>query len=86
MSRAAGEAMQLIDMNDYTPAAKRYWWTVVPLGVAAFLYSGWQVAHLEPETMLQVLCGALVAAAVGLFPVRIPGTKIRSSIRRSSSS
>jgi diguanylate cyclase (GGDEF)-like protein/PAS domain S-box-containing protein len=76
MSRAAGEAMQLIDMNDYTPAAKRYWWTVVPLGVAAFLYSGWQVAHLEPETMLQVLCGALVAAAVGLFPVRIPGTKI----------
>jgi hypothetical protein len=25
-------SLMLIDMKDYTPAARRYWWTVVFLG------------------------------------------------------
>jgi len=29
----------LIDMKDYTPAARRYWWSVVFLGVWALIYA-----------------------------------------------
>jgi diguanylate cyclase (GGDEF)-like protein/PAS domain S-box-containing protein len=67
--------MSLIDMQDYSPAARRYWWAVVVIGVWAAIFSVSQVARLEGTTLLQVLAGAAVAAIVGLFPVRIPGTK-----------
>lgn len=67
--------MSLIDMKDYTPAAKRYWWTVVFLGVWALIYAIAQVGQLEGTVLAQVLFGAAVAAVVGLFPVRIPGAK-----------
>ena len=67
--------MSVIDMKDYTPAAKRYWWTVVFLGIWALVYSIAQIGRLEGTALAQVLAGAAVAAIVGLFPVRIPGTK-----------
>ena len=67
--------MSLIDMQDYTPAARRYWWTVVVLGIWALVYSVANVSELHGLTLVQVLVGALVAAIVGLFPVRIPGAK-----------
>src|SRR5690349_5709618 len=67
--------MNLIDMQDYTPAAKRYWWTVVFLGSAALLYAVASLVQLEGVVLLQVLIGATVAAIVGLFPVLIPGAK-----------
>jgi diguanylate cyclase (GGDEF)-like protein/PAS domain S-box-containing protein len=67
--------MSLIDMKDYTPAAKRYWWTVVFLGVWALVYSIARIGQLEGAVLAQVLFGATVAAIVGLFPVRIPGAK-----------
>jgi diguanylate cyclase (GGDEF)-like protein/PAS domain S-box-containing protein len=67
--------MSLIDMQDYTPAAKRYWWTTVFLGVWALVYAIAKVAQLEGMLLLQVLVGAAVTAIVGLFPVRIPGAK-----------
>jgi diguanylate cyclase (GGDEF)-like protein/PAS domain S-box-containing protein len=70
-----GNGMQLIDMKDYTPAARRYWWTVVFLGVWAAIYAISRVAQLEGMLLVQVLVGALIAAIVGLFPVRIPGAK-----------
>src|SRR6185503_1387505 len=57
--------MAFIDMKDYGPSAKLYWWTVTSLGVLV----------LEPALMLQVVIGAAVAAIVGFFPVRIPGSK-----------
>jgi len=65
----------LIDMKDYTPAARRYWWSVVFLGVWALIYAIARVADFQGVVLLQVLVGALVAAIVGLFPVRIPGAK-----------
>ena len=74
--------MSLIDMKDYTPAAKRYWWTVVFLGVWALIYSIAKIGQLEGVLLLQVLFGAAVAAIVGLFPVRIPGAK--TSIARAA--
>ncbi|HEX7560348.1 MAG TPA: EAL domain-containing protein [Usitatibacter sp.] len=67
--------MQLIDMQDYSPAARRYWWTVVFLGVWALIYAISRVGQLEGVQLLQVLAGALVAAIVGFFPVQIPGSK-----------
>jgi diguanylate cyclase (GGDEF)-like protein/PAS domain S-box-containing protein len=67
--------MALIDMQDYSPAARRYWWTVTTLGMLALGYSIFKVAQFESATLLQVLAGASVAAIVGFFPVRIPGSK-----------
>jgi diguanylate cyclase (GGDEF)-like protein/PAS domain S-box-containing protein len=67
--------MALINMDDYSPAARRYWWTVTSVGMLALAISILEVARLERGTLLQVLIGAAVAALVGLFPVRIPGSK-----------
>jgi diguanylate cyclase (GGDEF)-like protein/PAS domain S-box-containing protein len=65
----------LIDMKDYGPAAKLYWWTVTSLGFIAIAWALTGVLRLEPALMVQVLVGATVAAIVGLFPVRVPGAK-----------
>src|SRR5258708_37886458 len=67
--------MQLIDMQDYSPAARRYWWTVVFLGVWALVYAISKVGQFEGEVLLQVLAGALVAAIAALFPGRAPGAQ-----------
>ncbi|HUQ29603.1 MAG TPA: EAL domain-containing protein [Usitatibacter sp.] len=67
--------LQLIDMKDYSPAARRYWWAVVFLGVWALIYAVSRIAMLEGAVLAQVLVGAFVTAVVGLFPVRIPGAK-----------
>jgi diguanylate cyclase (GGDEF)-like protein/PAS domain S-box-containing protein len=67
--------MPFIDMQDYSPAARRYWWVVTALGAAALAYSIADVVHIDGRFLLQVLAGAAVAAIVGLFPVRIPGAK-----------
>jgi signal transduction histidine kinase len=67
--------MPLIDMHDYSFAARRYWWVVTALGYTALAYSIHRLLQLEPATLMLVLAGAALAAVVGLFPVRIPGTK-----------
>ena len=67
--------MGLIDMQDYTPSARIYWWTVTVLGVWALIFSIAVVGELHGTALLQVLAGAAVAAVVGFFPVRIPGAK-----------
>jgi diguanylate cyclase (GGDEF)-like protein/PAS domain S-box-containing protein len=67
--------MALIDMKDYGASAKLYWWTVTCLGLLALAWAVSGVTALDPAMMLQVLIGAAVAAIVGFFPVRIPGSK-----------
>ncbi|HEX3098299.1 MAG TPA: EAL domain-containing protein [Usitatibacter sp.] len=67
--------MRFIDMQDYNPVARRYWWTVTLLGTAALAWSIAGVVAIDGKFLLQVLVGAAVAAVVGLFPVRIPGAK-----------
>ncbi len=68
--------MPRIDMSDYTPAAKRYWWTVTIAGWALLAYAFWHSVRLDLALFSQILLGAAIAALVGLFPVRIPGTKV----------
>jgi diguanylate cyclase (GGDEF)-like protein/PAS domain S-box-containing protein len=65
----------LIDMQDYTPAARAYWWVVAILGGLSIVYSLAVVVRMDLPSLAQVLVLAAVAAVVGLFPVRIPGAK-----------
>jgi hypothetical protein len=67
--------MPLIDMHDYTPKARLYWWTVAALGSIVLLRAIVTVAGMDGGRLVQVLIIASIAAIVGLFPVRIPGTK-----------
>jgi len=65
----------LIDMQDYSPAARVYWWAVAVFGTIAIAYSVATLARMEGGSLMQALVLAMVAAVVGLFPVRIPGAK-----------
>src|SRR5436305_11465548 len=67
--------MPLIDMQDYTPKARIYWWATVFFGVWSLFYAIAGVSSLQGTALVQVIAGAAVAAVVGLFPVRIPGSK-----------
>jgi len=67
--------MSLLDMKDYGPAARRYWWSITGLGYAVVAYAIYVVAGYDWPVLVQVLGGAAVAGVVALFPVRIPGTK-----------
>ena len=71
--------MALIDMDDYTRAARVYWWTVVAAGAACFAWALAGISEADPTTQVQVAMVATVAALVGLFPVRIFGTKMSIS-------
>lgn len=65
----------VLGMDDYNPQAKAYWWTTTLVGAAALGLALLEVSHLDGAVLLQVACGAAIAALTGLFPVRIPGTK-----------
>jgi len=65
----------VLGMADYTPQAKAYWWTTTLVGAAALGLALLDVAQLDGGIVLQILGGTVIAALIGLFPVRIPGTK-----------
>jgi diguanylate cyclase (GGDEF)-like protein/PAS domain S-box-containing protein len=67
--------MPFIDMQDYNTAARRYWTAVTLLGMGALAFSIGVVVSIDGKFLLQVLVGSVVAAVVGLFPVRVPGSK-----------
>lgn len=62
-------------MPDYNLRATVYWWTVVPLGLAAVGHGLWSVASIPGHEALQVLVCVLLATLAGAFPVTIPRTK-----------
>jgi diguanylate cyclase (GGDEF)-like protein/PAS domain S-box-containing protein len=62
-------------MPDYGAGATAYWLALVVAGAAIIGYSAWQVGTLPQEALIQVLVGAVIAAVVGLFPVRVPGSR-----------
>ena len=73
--KEVGANMPLIDMHDYNPKARLYWWAVAALGLIALTRAIALVAQMDGGPMVQVLIIAATAAIVGLFPVRIPGAK-----------
>jgi len=62
-------------MPDYNRKATAYWWTVVPLGLAALAHSAASVAMLPLAALVQVLAGVALAMLAGFFPVRIGRSK-----------
>ncbi len=66
--------MAFIDLKDYNPGARAYWWTTVSLGAACFIFSASGLLNLGFAALLGV--GAFMAAVflAGLRPISIPGT------------
>lgn len=62
-------------MPDYNRQATVYWWSMVLLGAAVILHSGFALRELSTLALLQTLAGALVATLAGFFPVRMPRSK-----------
>ena len=62
-------------MPDYNAKTAAYWWAMVLLGAAAFVYSLLAVRNLPFEVIAQIFAGSALAAIAGFFPVRIPGSK-----------
>ncbi len=62
-------------MPDYNTGASAYWLLLVSVGAAVIGYSAVKVAALPQAELIQVLVAAVIAAVVGLFPVRVPGSK-----------
>jgi PAS domain S-box-containing protein len=63
-------------MPDYNAAATTYWWCAACAGGLLALWCLWQVAHLPALSLLQIAIGLVFALSAGLFPVRVPGTKL----------
>ena len=63
-------------MPDYNRKAAVYWWLAVISGAAVLVYSVGVVARLPPMAWTQIIAGMLLAMLSGMFPVRIPGTKV----------
>ena len=68
--------MRLIDMGDYTPAARRVWIALSATGYLALGYAVLQVSGYPAHIQRQVLFGAVMAGVVGMFPVRLPGMRV----------
>jgi diguanylate cyclase (GGDEF)-like protein/PAS domain S-box-containing protein len=65
----------MIDMHDYTPAAKRYWFACVAIGAAVLLWALLQLEQLSSTQMTYLLLGGAGAVFAGFFPVVYPNAK-----------
>jgi diguanylate cyclase (GGDEF)-like protein/PAS domain S-box-containing protein len=65
----------LLQMHDYSPEAKVFWWTTAALGLIVLSIALATIAGFERGVILQIVLGATFAAVTGIFPVRIPGAK-----------
>lgn len=63
-------------MPDYNRAATIYWWLAVSAGGLLLLLSLLQVLALPMTALLQIAAGLVFAIGAGLFPVRVPGTRV----------
>jgi signal transduction histidine kinase/ActR/RegA family two-component response regulator len=72
--------MRFIDMSDYPPGARAYWFTLVGLGGAALGTALFQVAAMPAASIGRVLAIVLVTGIVALFPVKVSTRVIKVSI------
>ncbi len=63
-------------MPDYNRAAAIYWWLATLTGMLLLLVCLLQVSMLPRSALLQIAAGLLFAIGAGLFPMRIPGTRV----------
>jgi diguanylate cyclase (GGDEF)-like protein/PAS domain S-box-containing protein len=63
-------------MPDYNPKSTAFWWLMIGLGAAALAHAGHGLASMPAAIVWQVLGGCAMAMLAGLFPVRIPGSKV----------
>lgn len=63
-------------MPDYNRAATIYWWTAAVTGWLLLLGCLASVGVRAPGAVLQVAVGVALAISAGMFPVRLPGTKV----------
>src|SRR5438477_6025030 len=73
--KAQARQAMLLQMHDYSPEAKAYWWTIALLGLVVLSIALATIAGFERGVILQIVLGATFAALTGVFPVRIPGAK-----------
>lgn len=78
--RAWPQRLHAALMPDYNRAATVYWWLATPAGGLLLLACLVQLALLPAADVLPVVLGLAFAVAAGLFPVRIPGTRISFGI------
>jgi diguanylate cyclase (GGDEF)-like protein len=62
-------------MPDYNRRATAYWWTVVPLGLAAIAWASADIASRPWTVVMQIAAGVVMAGLAGGFPIMIPRTK-----------
>jgi len=61
--------------SDYPNVAIAYWIALTAAGAAALVYAGFNLATLPAPQIGRALTIALIAAVVGMFPLRIPKSK-----------
>jgi len=63
-------------MPDYNRKATIYWWAIVLLGAGILAEALLSISSFAGLDLLMVILGVAIAVLAGLFPVRIPGSKI----------
>jgi diguanylate cyclase (GGDEF)-like protein/PAS domain S-box-containing protein len=65
----------MIDMHDYPPAAKRFWFAYVALGAGLLAWALWQLQALSTTQISYLLLGGGGAMVAGFVPVQYPKAK-----------
>ena len=61
-------------MPDYNRKATAYWWTMLVLGLGAWLASAVAAAGMPALSLLQIAGGVALAMLMAMFPLKIPRT------------
>jgi putative nucleotidyltransferase with HDIG domain len=67
--------MMRFDMSDYNRAARSFWWVSITLGGVTISYAAVHVLRLGRVELLELAALTAAAFAVGLHPIKIPGTQ-----------
>jgi diguanylate cyclase (GGDEF)-like protein/putative nucleotidyltransferase with HDIG domain len=65
----------LINMSDYSPAARLYWCATTLFGAVVLAWAIYGTLRLDNNVLLGVVALLAVTVVAGLRPIRIPGTR-----------
>ena len=72
----ATSRLHLIDMSDYNPGVRLYWWTMVSAGLAATVWSIDRFARMDPTAQLIVAALMVLVILSSLKSTYVPGTQV----------